>query len=56
MYLLVGVGYVSSEEEGKTARITGVLGENGVTDEVFGEEIRVSYDSMPSFGETLESD
>jgi hypothetical protein len=56
MYFLVGVGYVSGEEEGKTARITGVLGENGVIEEVFGEEIRVSYESMPSFGDTLELD
>jgi hypothetical protein len=45
MYLLVGVRYVSGEEEGKTTRIIGVLGENGVIDEVFGEEIKVSYDT-----------
>jgi hypothetical protein len=56
VYLLAGVGYVSGEEEGKTTRITGVLGENGVIEEVFGEEIRISYESMPSFGDTLESD
>jgi hypothetical protein len=40
VYLLVGVGYVSGEEEGKTVSITVVLGENGVIEEVFGEEIR----------------
>jgi hypothetical protein len=49
-------GYVSGAEENKTERMTGVLGENGVIEEVFGEEIRVSYESTPSFGDTLESD
>ena len=53
---LTEVGFVSGDEKGKTARITGVLGENGVIEEVFGEEIRISYESMPSFGDTLASD
>jgi hypothetical protein len=46
----------SGDEEDKTARITGVLGENGMIEKVFGEEIRASYESMPCFADTLESD
>jgi len=56
VYSLSGFGYVIGEEENKTERMTGVWGENGVIEEVFGEEIRVSYESTPSFGDTLKSD
>jgi hypothetical protein len=56
VYLVSEFGYVIGGEEDKTERMSGVLGENGVIEEVFGEEIRASYESFPPFADTLESD
>jgi hypothetical protein len=55
-YVIFVVGLFSASEEKE--RMIGIFwgGKNGAVEEILGEEIKVSYNFMPAFGDASESD